>query len=435
MIDEFRFSDYTEEYSNLVSFGSNQYHTRHRWYSFVEGYSTEFVRRIIGEQKVIPESCLDPFGGIGTTALTCQDFGIKCHSVESNPFFFNTARAKLKEYDSKKFSNKIQEFETYLRSCKYRRKLPELESKTFFQSDSKSKWIFHRPVSNAISDILERINELKRECSDIAQLFEIALANILVPYSNVYRNGKCLSYRKEWQSRKFTRKEIHYKFLSICQTILIDIRSSEARVYTVENFSTSYNDDVRKKISSFEDDFFDMVITSPPYLNSRDYTDVYRLELWILGYVKTFDFEKEIRKSALTSHVQIKLPNTSFPDIPEIHEYLNHLASLNGDLWNPNIPNMIKGYFNDMDSLMSNMRRKIKDGGKLYINVSNSSYARKVCNVDTILAKIASINGFDVEEIRVARYLNSSSQQKVENPIRESVIVLKKKFINVFNKV
>tara|TARA_Y100000815_G_C13339710_1_gene499387 strand:+ start:1965 stop:3263 length:1299 start_codon:yes stop_codon:yes gene_type:complete len=420
------YKDYTKKYASLVSFNSNQHHSRHRWYPFVEGFSTEFVRDILGEQKIYPESCLEPFGGIGTTSLTCQEFDVKCHSIESNPFFFNTAKGKLLDYSGDFFDKMIVEFELYLKNCKSRTTEPQLESKTFFESSDKSKWIFNRPVANAIADILKGIKEICFLMPEYANLFEIALASILVPFSNVYRNGKCLSYRKDWKARNFTRKQVHSKFLETARVYLIDIKSSERKVQLTENISTSFNADSRIKLNEFENESFDLCITSPPYLNSRDYTDVYRLELWILGYVSDFNVERNLRKRALTSHVQIKLPETDYPDIDDIENYLSHLKNLNGNLWNSNIPNMIKGYFNDMDGIISNIYDKLKFGGKAYINVSNSSYGGKICQVDEILAQIGENAGFEIEEIRIARYISSSAQQKNKDLMRESVIVLNK---------
>lgn len=423
---QFKLVDYSEQYSNLVSFGSNKFQSTHRWYSFVEGYSSEFVRRILGEQERKITKCLEPFGGIGTTALTCQNYGIECYAIESNPFFYNAAKAKLYPYSSTELDSLIAEFKLYLDSCKSRIKLPQLESKTFFEDTNKEKWIFHKNVSNAIGDILKMIENLKEVDYQYAILFEIALANILLPFSNVYRNGKCLSYRKNWKENSYSRKDVHSKFLEICNTILIDVRTNERLTRSVDNFSTYFNADSRNKIKEFNNNDFDLLITSPPYLNSRDYTDVYRLELWILGYVKKFDKEREIRKSALTSHVQIKLPETNYPDINEIDEFLKHLKGLNGSLWNTNIPNMIKGYFNDMEGVLGDIFDKLNDQGKAYINVSNSAYGKKICNVDLILAEIAQNLNFNVEEIRVARTINTSSQQKIDEPMRESLIVLSK---------
>lgn len=418
--------DYREEYSNLVSFNNNKNLSVHRWYPFVEGYSSEFVKRIIGEQKYIPNNCLEPFGGIGTTALTCQDLNIKCHSVEINPFFYDVTKAKLSNYDSKKFEDDIMQFISYLKKCKAIPKIPILESKTFFENESREKWIFDLSVTHGIADILKRIKKLKNEGNENQILFKIALANLLVPSSNVFRNGKCMSFRKNWKDKTITREQFHDNFIDFCRNVLlIDIRSRENMINTSFNSSTCYNGDSRKIIKDINEKF-DLIITSPPYLNSRDYTDVYRLELWILGYIDKFVDERKLRKSALTSHVQIPLPETDYPHIEEIDLFLNHLGKLNGNLWNKNIPNMFKGYFNDMDILIKEFYNKLNNGGKAYINVSNSSYGNKVCEVDLILAKIAEKNGLEVEEIRIARNISSSSQQNVKFPIRESVIVLKK---------
>lgn len=421
-----KFVDYRDEYSNLVSFNNNKNLSVHRWYPFVEGYSAEFVKRIIGEQKYIPDNCLEPFGGIGTTALACQDLNVKCHSVEINPFFYDVTKAKLSNFDSKKFESDILSFTSFLKKCKSIPKIPILESKTFFENDHRSKWIFDLSVTYGISDILEEIKKIKLEGNENHILFKIALANLLVPSSNVFRNGKCMSFRKDWKNKNITREEFHENFISFCKNVLlVDIRSRENMINTVYNSSTCYNGDSRKVVGNINEKF-DLIITSPPYLNSRDYTDVYRLELWILGYIDKFVDERKLRKSTLTSHVQVPLPETDYPDIEEINSFLLHLNNLDGGLWNKNIPNMFKGYFNDMDLLIKEFYNKLNVGGKAYINVSNSSYGNKICEVDLILAKIAEMNNLEVEEIRIARNIGTSSQQNVKFPVRESVIVLRK---------
>lgn len=424
--NDIKIVDYREEYANLVSFNNNKNLSVHRWYPFVEGYSAEFVKRIVGEQRYIPHNCLEPFGGIGTTTLACQELNIKCHSVEVNPFFYDVTKAKLSNFDSRKFEDDISMFASYLKKCKSVPQIPILESKTFFENDEKNKWIFDISVSHGIFDILNKINKLKSEFNDNHILFKIAVANLLVPSSNVYRNGKCMSFRKNWKDKNITRIEFHENFISFCKNVLlVDIRSRENMIHTSYNSSTCYNGDSRNIIKDLNEKF-DLIITSPPYLNSRDYTDVYRLELWILGYIDKFIDERELRKSTLTSHVQIPIPETTYPDIEEIDSFLDHLNGLSGNLWNKNIPNMFKGYFNDMDMLIGEFYNKLNYGGKAYINVSNSAYGNKVCEVDIILAKIAEKNNLEIEEIRIARNINSSSQQDIKVPIRESVIVLKK---------
>ncbi|MGH1336084.1 MAG: hypothetical protein ACRBFS_08140 [Aureispira sp.] len=425
-----KIESYIDEYKDLVSFGSNKYQAFHRWYPFVEGYGSEFVRRIIGEQAIFPKRCLDPFGGVGTTILTCQELEIECHSVEPNPFLVEVAKTKLdRNYSSKKFKGIVNRIEKHLLTCTQAVELPNLESKTFFESEERKKWIFDREVAYAIVDILNYINKRKYNLKEHYHLLKLALASILLGVSNVYRNGKCLSYKRDWQKISITRKEVHQKFLSICkQVFLVDLVSKQNSKATTENRANFRHGDSRNELALYENDYFDIVITSPPYLNSRDYTDIYRLELWLLGHISMYKKEQGLRKSALTSHVQITLPETTYPDVEQLNEYIEYITNPDNDvrLWNRNIPNMIKGYFQDMKGILEQLYLKLKKGGKVYLNVSNSAYGGKVCVVDEILAEIAKKEGFTVDEIRIARYIGSSAQQKLERKMRESVIVLTK---------
>ena len=141
--------DYTNEYSGLVSFSLNKSIERHRWYPFVEGFSREFVKSILAEQKAKPSLCLDPFGGIGTTALACQEYNVNCISFESNPLFSDFTKVKLREdYDSEIFERYVWNLKEYFKhNCRAVRKVPSLESKTFFQNDSLDRWIFDKSVA------------------------------------------------------------------------------------------------------------------------------------------------------------------------------------------------------------------------------------------------------------------------------------------------
>ncbi len=425
-VNKIRVVNYNHDFGELVLFASNMYQPVHRWYPFVEGYSSELVRRIIGEQKVLPLLCLDPFGGVGTTALTCQDFGVKCLSFENNPFLYNLARTKLRsDYDADFFNELIDAVEQYLRRVKNKPSLPKLETDTLFETRDKDRWVFNAETAYGIFDILGWINKLSGDEAPYKGLFECALATILVPVSNVYRNGKCLSYKNDWNEQNVSRREVHNRFLDICRNlILIDIRTRRNNRSAVHNYIHHFKGDSRILIDKLRDDSIDIVITSPPYLNSRDYADIYRLELWILGYLSTFEEERKLRKSALRSHVQIAWEDCEYPKISELGLFMKHLHTLNGTLWNKNIPNMVKGYFADMDGMLSGLRPKIKKGAKLYINVANSAYGNKICEVDVIIAKIARQIGYTPIEIREVRHVKSSRQQKEVDKLRESIIVL-----------
>ena len=63
----------------------------------------------------------------------------------------------------------------------------------------------------------------------------------------------------------------------------------------------------------------------------------------------------------------------------------------------------------------------------MYFNVSNSAYFNVEVNTIDICASIAEEVGFSVQEIRKARYLKTSPQQKkYVDKLLEGVIVLEK---------
>ena len=88
---------------------------------------------------------------------------------------------------------------------------------------------------------------------------------------------------------------------------------------------------------------------------------------------------------------------------------------------------MILAYFEDMQIIFEGMYQKLKNSRRVYFNVSNSAYFGVLINTLEICAEIAENIGFKVIEIRKARYINPSPQQKEKiGKLLEGVLVLEK---------
>ena len=423
----FLVKDYTKVYKPIMQFNKNKTAFIHQWYPFVEGYSREFITNIIEEIDYEPQFALDPFAGSGTTPVELQEMGINCYSFEVSPFMHLLATVKLeREYNLQDFiDHHITVGQLLNGTFKPIRKLlsPPL-AKTFQPRKGKDKWVFDVCVMNGILDIKYAISKIPDD--KYRKLFSIALASILLDVSNVYRNGKCLSYKEDWKERKTRRREVHKKFLDkLAILIQPDIEKLEKIESIAENFKYCIHGDVRSSISQIPDGSIDLVITSPPYLNSRDYTDIYLAELWILDLIKNYDELKQLRHNTFISHVQVKHGEIEALDIPELISVLKKLKAKKDELWNDDLPNMIKGYFKDMDTLFTQLRLKMQPNKKVFFNVANSAYYGVEIKVDEIVSAIAETHGFTVNEIREARQLRPSSQQKETiGSLRESVVVM-----------
>jgi len=422
----YKYKNYLEAYGRIMQFNKNKSEPLHRWYPFVEGYSKEFIQSIINELKTTPNVCLEPFSGSGTTALELQSLGIKCFSFEVNPLMYLVAKVKL-ECDYQ-IADIIKTYEFIVKERNNEITHVHSNFKTLYEQDGLSKWNYNTEVAVAVEKLMVAINKINIDI--YKNLFTIALASILLDISNLYRNGKCLSYKKKWEDKIITEEDVFRKFDDkVNKELIVDIQLKN-RMINVQNKEYLFHEDSRVGIDKrVEDNSIDLVITSPPYLNSRDYTDTYMLELKTLGFTKTNDEVRELREKTLRSHVQIKWKDIANIDSKMLRQTIKKLenATKIKKMWNDSIIDMVRLYFVDMECIFSVLYKKVKDGGKIYFNVSNSAYYGVLINTLEICASIAENNGFKVIEIRKARYLKTSPQQKEEiDKLLEGVIVLEK---------
>ena len=411
-----------------MQFDKNKNVFVHRWYPFVEGYSKEFIEDILGELPFVPTCALEPFCGSGTTPVELQNHGIKCYSFEVSPFMHLLSIVKLvRKYN-------VDTFEHYVKAVTKKlsytnRNIRRIESlpfgDTIVKRDQSKKWNFHAPAIDGILDIRHAIRTIV-DNDDYKNLFTIALASIIVQASNMFRNGKCLSYKKGWETRIFSRKEIHNFFLDKLNSIFAeDIRIISKQNPSVHNSEICYLGDVRKHIDQVPDGKVDLIITSPPYLNSRDYTDIYMLELKVLQLINSHEELRELRKHTLRSHVQIPYDKILPIENERLRNSLLEMSNKELNTWNSDITNMICAYFEDIQFLFSEFAKKMHKGGVIYFNVANSAYYGVEIPVDYIIADIAESCGFKVREIRKARDLKTSPQQSDKiGKLRESVIII-----------
>ncbi|MGE5328879.1 MAG: hypothetical protein ACM3KR_05165 [Deltaproteobacteria bacterium] len=425
--------DYFNQYGPVMQFEKNKDENIHRWYPFVEGYSKEFIRSIINELDYTPLSCLDPFAGSGTTPLELQKLGIKCYSFEVCPFMHDLSVSKMRtDYTLKGLNNNLntllEKIEDSPDNIDSILSLPE--GKWIVEREGIDRWNFNREVLKGIFDLKHAISMIKD--TKYRDLFKIALASILLKVSNLYRNGKCLSYKPKWKEKvNYTRNDVHSLFFDRLNNIFIpDIKKLEKYKKQGNLFSNSkycYFGDARKNIINLDDESIDLVITSPPYLNSRDYTDSYIVELKMLDYLNNYSSMPEYRSRTLRSHVQVKWPETEPLNIYLLRNAIKKITKQKQEFWNESILDMISGYFQDMDLLFTHFSRILTHNGHIFFNVANSAYFGVEIKVAEIIAEIATSKGLQVEEIRNARYINPSSQQKKSvSKLIESVLVISK---------
>jgi DNA modification methylase len=390
------------------------------WYRFKEAFSPEIVHQAIAEHPTNVQLCVDPFSGSGTTALTSQFLGVASKSYEVNPFLADLGLAKLERYDLQA----VRSAQSWLMDSIASQSLSDVEQPelwlppTFVEPGKNGKWLFNKEVAGITFKLRHIISKL--EDRSIERLFRVILGACLIENSNVVINGKGRRYRKNWQNREKGRNDLITSFQAKLEICLSDIENFGCKWKTP---STLENCDIRDP--HLEIPPYDVSIFSPPYPNSFDYTDVYNVELWMLGYLKSRDDNTLLRKSTLTSHVQISKSFSSLATPPAaLSETVRKIEDSRDKLWDRRIPRMLETYFFEMSQLLEKLFASKKAGGRVWIVVGNSQYVGVEVETAKILADIAQGHGFKVLQNRISRKMRNSPQQGGAPRLGEAILVL-----------
>ncbi|MBR9682436.1 MAG: hypothetical protein GOV02_02065 [Candidatus Aenigmarchaeota archaeon] len=359
-----------ESLKDLVTFKPNKLEPIHNWYWYKEGYSKGFVEVFLKRFKANSNSLvLDPFAGVGTTSLTCKEYGVPSVAFDVSPLTVLVSKVKTRDYDIEKLQEAVKE------AGKWK----------FVKPDKipKDKWLKRIFSKYALEDIVfyrAKIAEVKDE--KIRDFLALALIDSAMKSSFAYKDGAFVRIVKKGVPP--VKKVFKYKI----HRMLKDLKKAELNPVPTKVEVGDARD------IELEDESVDFVITSPPYLNKIEYTKIYKTE-----YALFFNQPETKLRAFVGSRVE------DFGDMPPIAE----------------------AYFKDMTLVMKELYRVCKKDAKLAIVIGGGCFPEGVIEVDTKLANIAQDIGFKVDRILVARENWCTKKRVIKiGKMRESVVLLKK---------
>lgn len=398
--------------ASIVSYVPNKKQPLLGLYRYKEAFAARFVAEFIGRFNLSEKDYLfDPFCGMGTTLFVASQRGIAAVGVDKLPIGVFIARTLPLFYLIK--AGQLRETFDSLKA-----QVCRAEPANVALDVAIMKVAF-------ASDTLVRLRQWKTviSCleSPLKDIFQLLLLSILEQCSYTSKDGQFLRLLKDRQptdpavalERKVYDAEADVRLLK------------ELQWKRPAPLPSVYLGDTR----DLRDINFDReptaIITSPPYANRYDYTRSYSLEL-CFQFVQNFDELKSLRFSILRSHIESKVEAHEEASHPAVREVVHPLRAKRRELNNPKIPDMITGYFVDMEKAIKEWARVLAPGAKIALVVDNVRFVGELLPVDLILSEMAEEAGFCVEEIIVARYKGNSSQQMGKYgrvPVRESIVV------------
>lgn len=390
-----------------VTFQPNKHEPIHRWYPYVEGFSAAFVRRVLDEFGVNRGRILDPFGGCGTTAVVGTMRGLRSISIDINPFLCFVSRVKsnvnvdLGDIQRSFFELVTKLFKPDLDSVPSSILSPVFANKPYFDDDALSK----------IKFLKHEIYSIKS--AEVRDVFALALASILVKVSRLKR-APDLKYAPH--ARKH---DAFHAFIDVMGIMMQDLITTRIRRRATAKI---INDNAIRpqKLNGRYDNSFDIVITSPPYLNGTNYYRNTKLEMWVLDYIAADEGLSSYRREAVTASINTTQMSTGLVSrFPYVQRTVGRIAR---NAYDRRIPVMVTGYFNDMAACLETIHRVLKPGRPLVLVIGDSFFGDTHIPTDRFLARIGAEIGFELVKNQNVRRRRSRGGF----PLRESVLTLRK---------
>ena len=429
----FKITDEVALFKELVNFSKNTEIPYHGWFKYREGFSHTLIKELIKRSGISKdEYVLDPFCGSGTTVVEAALNGYSGIGIDINPM-----SAFLSEVKSRSYSNKeIEELEAIIKKIECEL-ADEITLDSYLIKYEDVKKFFNENNYRRLLAIRQYIDrEGIKYGMKVYELLLCAYICIIEEASDRKRDGNGL----KTLATKISDVEEFY--IQKVKSFLLDIKK-----YRIKENLVSYIDcgDAMKlsetvdKYKTIVDKTLGAIIYSPPYANSFDYFESYKMEVILADYAENTRDIGKYRTQAIESFIGRKDERTEARDYIELMAKEVELAipdkerrTGKKDNRTRKVPKMIKGYFSDMEKVIAESSHVLESGKKCYIVVDQSTYLGKIVPTDLFLATIAEDYDFKVNEIIICRNAKTAGQQSklypyLKEALRESIVVLEKK--------
>ena len=363
----------------------------HRWYRYTAGFSAAWVSKVIEEEIQNGRThIIDTFVGSGTVAIESTKHQVEAFGLESNPYVYKIASAKLQW-------NRLTP--AHIR---------EVADALLVTARNTEAVISDYPILITKcypEETLSKLDTLKRACMAMPDGVDQDFMWFVI--TSILRSTSPVG-TAQWQYIQPNKTKANVldpydafmrKVMDICHDITVshaDNSNQNAQIL---------QQDARGEVD-IPDNWCDLVITSPPYANNYDYADAMRLEMSFWGDLEGWNGLHNVSSHlvrACTQHVS-KLKNevrelmTSpllAPIADELREKFDLLAAERENHGGKkNYHFMIVAYFYDLASVFRTLNAKTRKNCKMCFVIGDSAPYGIYIPVDEWLGRLAVSAGF-----------------------------------------
>jgi DNA modification methylase len=402
-----------------VTFRENQHRDVYSWYPYVEGFSAGYVRDAIFRNTPVPRTIYDPFGGSGTTQLAASLLGIRSFYSEVNPFMSFVAETKINSaaWARKNIaivSKGVERFKDglTLRHLDRIGETLEHELARFEEAFPKRNFFDETHLRHLLAAKALAV-EIGGDCFPLRDILLLACASNVVHSSHMTRRADLRRRRDDEYKTRVVN--VPTAISASAAKMLQDIISLPLEMAT----TTRISEDCRVQDTQYQN-AFDMVLTSPPYLNGTNYFRNTKLELWFLDLISSEAELVRFHKRAVVAG--INSVSTSHP-MPNRYDSVEEVASkLDACAPDRRIPLLVRQYVSDMHDVCASVYRALVPGGLVYLDIGDSKFYGVHVPTDRFLEEVGARVGFQVEH----RHLLAKRYSRDKSDLVQVELVFKK---------
>jgi len=365
--------------------------TVHRWYDYVQGFDPELAARKVreharGDRVVV----FDPFCLVSEAKTTWN----------VPPEEFGDCVAHVLE--------RIRDASADEATLAATSKIP---MKTF------NRW-FRPEVLREVAAGSKALDELAGENASVVRLVRMAFAKALFDSSQV---SMCpgITFVKR------PRPPLRQTFARRAAMISTDLRLLRSRALHTRGPARVFAGDARNLAEHVPEESVDIIFTSPPYPTDVEYTRQTRAELYFLGFVRTMEDVRAIKKRMVRGSPKNIYKGDNNERLVACYRSIQRISReiherIKGKNWGWDYARMVREYFGDMLLSLREMLRVLKPGGWAMLVVGDQTCKGVMIPVTAVLRRIGLDLGFAeayVEQVRKRRS-TTHSMALPENVLR-----------------
>lgn len=337
-----------------ITFNSNTGYLTHNYHPYPCKFVPQIPNQIISQFSQEGDTVLDPFVGSGTTLTEASLLNRDGIGIDLNPVAVLSTKVKTSvlNNDDKKLVLELLEKIQFKNIKDYQNFIKEkFNEKNIPKWDNINHWFLPFVITelSALKNLIDNTDNIK-----VRNFLLLGFSNVITSISNQDSETRYVAVTKQTKKMdlfsSFTKKII--SMLKRNDDYALQRSSSKIKVY---------HDDARK-MNKVKNKSVNLILTSPPYLNTFDYYLYHKLRIHWLGFEPS-----DVRNFEIGCHHTANKFEIGYP------KYMDALSSI----------------FSEFD-------RVLKDDGYVFLVIGDAMLEKKRVNSLYLVQELAEQNNFQI---------------------------------------